>query len=691
MNTIAARAWQAAGANSTSSVVRERRAVFFTSVVALTLMLCFAFAVILASAGQHPLWIALQLVPFAVLSAMLVLGFCQGVVGTFLLAKGGDRLRISRTVDWSDHDFRLQGRTAIAIPIYNEDVREVFQRIRVMRRSLDATGHGRAFDFFVLSDSSDPDKWIEEEIAWASLQKGTSVNGNRVFYRRRRPINNKSGNIADFCRRWGRKYRHMIVLDADSFMTGETMVALARLMEANPKAGIIQTVPRLIGSKSFFARAIQFASRLYSPALAAGGNYWQQGDANFWGHNAIIRLAPFIQHCALPKLPGTGAFGGRILSHDFVEAALMRRAGWEVWCANDLEGSYEGAPQTMLDYLARDRRWCQGNLQHVRLLLGKGIAPLSKIHMLTGVLAYASSPLLVFFIAASLAGGIFSGNAAAGALVLFGITMALIFGMKIMGAFSLLASPSQARGYGGVVRALTSMVCETVFSCLIAPVFLWYHTKFVLFTLAGKRITWTSQDRGGSGTSWEAALHEHETQTLAGVALALGLGAFAPGLFWWFAPLLAGMIFSIPISVLSSRVIGSGDAASSLFFIPEEVTPEYVLKNLHAHINRDEEGNQQRAGSMDAALVRAVVDPYTNAVHLHLLRAKKRRNPALDSLCRRLYRLGPESLTTAWKRALLSDRESVAWLHRQIWSTPAGRLPNWCRIARRQAAGAGLA
>jgi membrane glycosyltransferase len=200
------------------------------------------------------------------------------------------------------------------------------------------------FDFFVLSDSNQPTQWIQEEVAWLELCKQVGGFG-KIFYRKRRhSINKKAGNVGDFLRRWGRRYRYMIVLDADSIMTGRALVQLVALMERNPQAGIIQTAPRIVNGETLFARVQSFASRLYSPVFLAGLNYWQQHEGNFWGHNAVIRIQPFIDHCALPELPGSEPFGGRIFSHDFVEAALMRKAGWGVWLAGDIEGYLRGGP-----------------------------------------------------------------------------------------------------------------------------------------------------------------------------------------------------------------------------------------------------------------------------------------------------------------------------------------------------------
>ena len=266
----------------------------------------------------------------------------------------------------------------------NEDVSRVFEGLRVIYRSLQEARRLEHFDFFILSDSDQPNQWIQEEVAWVELCKQVGGLG-RIFYRKRRQaINRKSGNVADFLRRWGRNYRYMVVLDADSLMTGQALVRLVALMEKNPAVGIIQTAPRIVNGETLYGRIQQFANRLYSPLFLAGLNYWQQHDGNYWGHNAIIRVQPFIEHCCLPDLPGREPFGGRILSHDFVEAALMRRAGWQVWIAHDIEGSYEEGPPTLIDSAKRDRRWCQGNMQHSWLLFARGFRPVNRVHLFLG-------------------------------------------------------------------------------------------------------------------------------------------------------------------------------------------------------------------------------------------------------------------------------------------------------------------
>ncbi|MEN9841197.1 MAG: hypothetical protein RL376_997, partial [Verrucomicrobiota bacterium] len=274
-----------------------------------------------------------HLILFAILFSLVAFGAVQAVIGFFCRAGKGDPNRIMASLTPEDEARPVDAPTAIVMPIFNEDTSRIMEGLRVIYRSLEATGQLEAFDFFILSDTTNPNRWVEEESAWVALTRQLGARG-RIFYRKRRVnLNKKAGNLADFCRRWGRRYRYMVVLDADSVMSGDAIVKLVRLMERNPGAGIIQTVPRLVNGETIFARLQQFASRLYGPIFAAGLNFWQQGEANYWGHNAIIRVAPFIDQCSLPELPGVEPFGGRILSHDYVEAALMRRAGWSVWLA----------------------------------------------------------------------------------------------------------------------------------------------------------------------------------------------------------------------------------------------------------------------------------------------------------------------------------------------------------------------
>src|ERR1700741_941556 len=465
------------------------------------------------SAGGWTTLKVVELVLFGLLFTSLSFGFSQAFLGFLVLAEGNEPLKITNTLD----EETLLASTAIVMPVYNEDAETVFGNIRSLYDSLQERGELDSFDFYILSDSTDPSKAVEEELGWADICRQTNGFGKIHYRRRKLPVNRKSGNIADFCRRWGHRHRYMIVLDADSIMTGEAVSSLVRLMEVNPRTGIIQTMPKLAKAQTLFGRIQQFASRLYSPVFAAGLNFWQQGAGNYWGHNAIIRVSPFLTSCGLPELPGREPLGGRVLSHDFVEAALMRDAGWDVWFAYDLDGSYEGLPPNLTEYVKRDRRWCQGNLQHMWFLLAQNIRPISRIHLIQGILAYASAPLLVLFV---LMGALQAGldnltgrvgmfpSASAG--VLFLMTLTLLFGPKVLSLLHLFSRPRELEAFGGATRVIMGSVLETLFSVLTAPVLLWFHTRFVFRNLGGQTVTWHTQTRdGGEGPGWAATLSEY--------------------------------------------------------------------------------------------------------------------------------------------------------------------------------------
>jgi membrane glycosyltransferase len=654
-------------------------------------------------------WKLLHLLLFALLFALVAFGAVQALLGWFCRLGRGDPNRILRSLGPGDEDGPVDAPTAIVMPIFNEDTSRIMEGLRVIYRSLEATGQLDAFDFFILSDTTNPNRWIEEESSWVALTRQLGARG-RMFYRKRRVnLNKKAGNLADFCRRWGKRYRYMVVLDADSIMTGDAIVKLVRLMERNPGAGIIQTVPRLVGGETIFARLQQFASRLYGPIFAAGLNYWQQGEANYWGHNAIIRVAPFIEHCSLPELPGVEPFGGRILSHDYVEAALMRRAGWSVWLAVDLEGSYEECPGNLIDFAKRDRRWLQGNLQHAWLLTARGLHAANRLHLALGILAYLASPLWLAFLVVStviawryaatglsplpidsFARYLRMGFHAQALLLLFG-TLGLLFLPKVLALFDLARRPGTAEGFGGWWRVVGSAVAETAIFTLIAPVLMLFHSKFIVLTLAGKGVAWVAQRRGADGDpEWREAILTHAGHTVVG----LGWGTLAlrinPAFAAWLSPILLGLVTSIPVSLVTGQLAGGRMTNRlKLFLTPEESAPPPELQRLARNL----EACRRHAPPLpelaaDYGLMQAVLDPYVNAVHLALLREREQAPDAASEerfapLRDRLLREGPGSLPARDKLALLLDADSMAALHRDLWSLPAERLSSWWRTAIR--------
>jgi len=641
---------------------------------------------------------------FVVLFALIAFGAVQALLGLVVRLRGGDPCSITKSVDFETDLDPLTVPVAVVMPIFNEEVKRVIEGWRTIYQSVAATGQLPNCDFFLLSDSNNPNAWIAEETAWFATARELNAEG-RMFYRRRRGgINKKAGNIADFCRRWGKHYRYMVVLDADSIMSGEAIAKLVRLMERNRRVGLIQGVPLLINGETILARLQQFATRLYGPVFSTGLNFWQLSEANYWGHNAIIRLAPFMRHCSLPELPGDGPFGGRILSHDYVEAALMRRAGWQVWLATEMEGNYEECPANLVDFAKRDRRWLQGNLQHLKLIFARGFHPVNRVHFSLGILSYLASPLWLLFLvlsaviawhSASVSGGAAHGLAAVVSLKsltlgLFGYTAFLLFLPKALALFDVSRRPRELAEFGGWSKLILSVLVETVTFTLLAPILMLFHTKFVILTLCRQSITWGAQRRGREGRSaWGEAFSAHLDQTLIGLVATFLILRIDPRLAAWMSPVLAGLTFSIPLSYLTGAFeLGVWTRKKGLFLTPLETAPAQEI----TAVTQSPPSEATPAAfvlpaelSPDAGLIRAVVDPYVNAVHLGLLRAKEElpseKEAHLEALRSKLLRDGPRALSSREQVALLSDAESMIALHEQVWlRSPSELGAAWQRV-----------
>jgi membrane glycosyltransferase len=692
----------------TAARLNRRRFSFFSSIFVLTVLATWFMADLLWRNGLTGLELAL-LILFVILFSQIAIGFCTALAGFYVINRGGDSRRIAVTVARGENVPLAS--TAVIMPIFNEDVSRVFEGLRVVYRSVQETKKLEHFDFFILSDSNKPSQWIVEEVAWVELCKQVGGFG-KIFYRKRvNQINKKAGNVADFLRRWGRNYRYMVVLDADSIMTGRSLVDLVALMEKNPGAGIIQTAPRIVNGETLYARIQSFGNRVYSPLFLAGLNYWQQHEGNYWGHNAIIRVQPFMEHCSLPDLPGSEPFGGRILSHDFVEAALMRRAGWGVWLAHDIEGSYEEGPPTLIESAKRDRRWSQGNMQHMWLLTARGFRPANRFHLAMGVMAYLSSPLWLLFLILSTINVFEELNSPVNswirpedytsvfgyrvevpeALTLFVFTMLLLFLPKLVSIFVMLGRREEVEQYGGRTRFVLGALGEIVISTLLAPVNMAFNSKFVLFTLLGQGVSWVPQKRGSDddGTDWREAIITHGGQTLFGLVWGVSALILLPQFFWWLSPVVAGLVLSIPISILLSKA-GFGRRARDigLFLTPEESQPTYELRRLRQNLAECYRHLQPLEPlRADYGLLQAVLDPYVNAMHVALLRQRRSTEESREwfaQLRQRLLHEGPENFTTKEKMALLLDANSMIWLHRELWSCPSSSLAEWWRLAMRQ-------
>ena len=671
--------WHAAG--------NFRRVVLLGLIVAQTYVATNFMIAVLPYHGRQPLEIAM-LALFAVLFGWISAGFWTAIAGFVLQLLGGDRYAISRTTS-AAAPIDASARTAVVMPIRNEDVARVFAGLRAIYESV-ARAQGLAyFDFFVLSDTSDPNTRVAEIDAWHALCRAVDGFGH-VFYRwRQHRIKRKSGNIADFCRRWGRNYRYMVVMDADSVMSGECLMQLLRLMEANPGAGIIQTAPRAMGRETMYARMQQFATRVYGPLFTAGLHFWQLGESHYWGHNAILRVAPFMRHCALRRLPGRGSLSGDILSHDFVEAALMRRAGWAVWIAYDLRGSYEEMPPNLVDELSRDRRWCQGNLMNFRLFLLKGLHVAHRAVFMSGVMAYLSA--LLWFVFLILSTALLAVHTLSApkyflqpyqlfplwpewhpewAIALFGATALLLFLPKILSVLA--ASVSGASRFGGTMRLTMSVVGELVLSALLAPIRMLFHTRFVLLAFVGWNLQWQSPRRGDAETTWREALSRHGPHTLLGVLWAGGVYWLNPSFLWWLLPVAGALIVSIPVSVYTSRVaLGRRLRAAGMFVIPEELSPP---EEIRATITAT------RTAPRPRDFTDAVVDPVTNALICATRTSRARQTETSHREHSQLLRAaligGPDALVEAQKMRIIGDSDTLSELHTAVW-TSAEAHPRW--------------
>jgi len=638
------------------------------------------------------------LVLFGILFAWISAGFWTGLMGAGALLFGPGKSPLMRGLASAPlRPLDPDARTAIIMPICNEHVPTVFGGLAATIDSLVSTGESENFDVYVLSDTSDPDIRAAEHAAWSELAGRIAADSSgespalRVHYRwRQRRVKRKAGNVADFCRRWGAAYRYLVVLDADSVMTGECLTTLVRLMEAHPDAGIIQTAPRAVGHETLHGRVQQFSARAYGPLFTAGMRFWQLGESHYWGHNAILRRAPFMAHCALAPLPGAGPLSGEVMSHDFVEAALMRRAGWKVWVADEIDGSYEQVPPNLLAELQRDRRWCHGNLQNSRLMFEPRLHAVHRTAFLTGVLAYASSPLwLAFLLLSTLlftqtVGSdptyftepyqlfpIWPTANVALMLTLFGLTAALLLAPKVLSLVALVIR-GEAHRFGGAARLFASAVIEFFHSLLLAPVRMLFHTQFVLAALTGWRLDWKSPPRDDASTPWREAVARHGVHTLLAIAWIAAIVATSEAFPWWLSPILAGLLLAIPLSVYTSRVrIGRALRSHGLMLTPEEGREPRVLREA-----RD-------AGAMVAerlaTLRAAIADRGTQRRVISALPPSSAPSGAkAEAEAARIERAlhdGPRALAADEGLRLLSSRSALAVMHREVVADRAH--PDW--------------
>jgi len=527
---------------------------------------------------------------FALTLPWLSIGFWNSVMALVLDFRHGARAatHVTPALTRVTGDEPLTARVAIVMPLRNEDPDASIDRMRRLEAEIAQSPWAGRFSYHILSDTDAPGIALKEE-ARVAQWRATRPNA-RIQYRRREDNTGyKAGNIAEFLHSPEGESDFFLPLDADSEMGAETVFRLIRVMQASPEIGILQSLVTGLPSRSLFTRVFQFGMRHGMRSFTLGSAWWQGDCGPNWGHNVLIRTAPFRTHCMLPELPGRGPLSGPILSHDQLEAVLIRRAGYEVRVMAEESQSFEENPPSLVDFIRRELRWMNGNLQYLRLLRMPGLKPVSRIQLVLAILMYVSAPAWMAFIligAAMMAlPGQLNAVPAVTGLALFATILTLSLSPKIMGLAQVLARPERRAAYGGGTRVAIGGLIEMVFSMLTAPIVALALTRFAIGLTFGQRIGWSAQQRSRDRLEWSEAARVLWPQSVIGLALCVWFATFAPWALIFGAPILLALGGAIPIAVLSAQPsLGRWSRRTGLFDIPEDRvtrTPEAAV--IHAN------------------------------------------------------------------------------------------------------------
>lgn len=455
----------------------------------------------------------------------------------------------------------LRSKTAILMPIRHENTLQVRARLASTWRSCVAEGLDSDCDIWLLSDSDRTEIAASEDVIVSSLNEEFSLENSENtpkfrLLRRNSREKYKAGNIANFLENYGEFYEYAVVLDADSLMGGQTIRRLIERMEVSPNTALLQTVVLPVRSRTPYAQLLEFSTRRTLPLYARGMYWWCEGEGIYWGHNALFRIKPFMQHCNLPILPGKPPLGGHVLSQDIVEAALLCRGGWKVeWDLRE-QASFDELPIDFIEYIKRDSRWCQGNFQHSWLILGDRIRMSHRLYFLIGIMSYAFSALILLLIGFGLTLDMWDGVVD---LNLKGVVAFIVF----LGALICLPRSlglARTRAIRGRLPRdeIAFMILEAVVSIVTAPLLFYAHTVCILGILRGKAVKWGAPNREDlSGVSWKRATSAYWGASLIGIVVVLATWwrlDTVPLLLW---PVVWSFLFSVPIvRLLSSPRIG---------------------------------------------------------------------------------------------------------------------------------------
>ena len=571
-----------AGIDARATLARRRAVVLALNVVT-WLLVVIAVAYLLSSAGWT-ITAAVMVLCVALGAPWPVLGFWNAVIGLWQLH--GRRARSAGPDAFyviGDDPPPLTVNTAVIMTLRNEDTQRALRRLKTVKASLDRTTDAARFSYFILSDSDRADI-AEKEEALVAGWRATDPDGDRIVYRRRTEnAGFKAGNVRDFALGWGAGYELMLTLDADSLMTGDAVVDLVRIMQKYPRIGILQSLVVGTPSSSAFARIFQFGMRLGMRTYTMGQSWWVGDCGPFWGHNAVVRIKPFVEHCNLEGLLGSE----QILSHDQIEAVLMRRGGYEVRVLPVETGSYEDNPPDLLEFMRRDARWCQGNLQYVRLLGLKGLKPVSRFQLLWAILMFLGVPAWALFATLSPLMLLHAQNAVAfpwhGIEMLYVALLLMHLAPKLAGIVDAILTPGEVRRFGGAARFSLSAALEIIFSLLLGAIATIRTSIVMLAHLLGTSISWSSQRRDSAGLSWRVALEALWPQLLFGSILFASLAVISLAALLWSLPLTAGYLLAVPFAVITaSPAVGRALRDHGIAGIPEDFAPPAEILEVGA-------------------------------------------------------------------------------------------------------------
>jgi membrane glycosyltransferase len=571
-------------AHSAEKSMFARRAIFAT-LFSVTMAGSLGLAALALAPGGFGILDLAALLLFAVTLPWMVAGFCNAVIGFVIMRFSPDPVAaVLPAAGLVEGNEPVTASTAILLCVRNEQPIRIIRNLEPMLDGIDASGYGDRFHLYLLSDTSDADLAAGEEAQFSELI--ARWRGRVAISYRRRAVNSgfKAGNIREFCENRGSRHEFAVTLDADSFMPADAVIRLVRIMQVDPRLGILQGLIVGLPSTSLFARIFQFGMRLGMRSYTIGSAWWQSDCGPYWGHNAILRLEPFIKHCHLPTLSGDGEDERHILSHDQIEAALMRAAGYHVRVMPREDLGWEANPPTLLEFMRRDLRWCHGNMQYWRLLFLPNLRPVSRYQLVLAILMFIGSPAWIGLLVLATAALVLTDDPATimrsdiGSVLLAWV-LVMWFSPKIAGALDVLLAPQERRAFGGAGRFIVNFLIETVYSIVLCPILWIGHTIFLFGLLLNREISWMGQIRDDHAVPVKLALRDLWPQTLVG-CVALGLVALSqPWALPYILLLAGGPALAVPFAVVTAwPALGSLAARIGVGRLPEETAiPEDLL------------------------------------------------------------------------------------------------------------------